>query len=160
MFWSVTGLRSSILSPFNKIPAPFGRVSIIKVPFRSIAPFGIERILEKADEIDVFVSQRGVMNGGGNYHSIVIRPGFDTLKAVQEERVYTINQKLISSPTFRFVKGINELRRIFYPEQFDNIDSLKSEELLDRQTLAEILVRFKHREIFVPSSKYYKGNIL
>jgi len=125
----------------------------------SIAAFGIERILENAENIDVYISQRGVMNSGGNYHSIVIRPGFKAIKAVKNERVYEINQKLISSPSFRYAKGLKEMRRMFYPEMFDAYDHLSSEEPLTRETLAELLVRYKHREIFVPSSKYYQGNI-
>ena len=77
----------------------------------SIASFGAEKLLEKADEIDVYVSQRGAMNTGGNEHSISIRPGFDTIKAIKEGKILLINEKLISSPTFRYVKGVSELAR-------------------------------------------------
>ncbi|MCT4620347.1 MAG: ABC transporter substrate-binding protein [Marinisporobacter sp.] len=122
----------------------------------SIASYGEERILEKADQIDVYVSQRGAMNSGGNLHSISIRPGFDTIKAVKEERVYTINEKLVSSPTFRFSKGVVELARMFYPEEMDNLDEFKKEEPLTRAQLAKITVKFKHKGIFAPTSKYYK----
>jgi iron complex transport system substrate-binding protein len=66
----------------------------------SIAAFGAERILEKADAIDVYVSQRGAMNAGGDEHSIAIRPGFSAVKAVREGRVCLINEKLVSSPSF------------------------------------------------------------
>ncbi|QXM06392.1 ABC transporter substrate-binding protein [Crassaminicella indica] len=122
----------------------------------SIASFGAERILEKADEIDVYVSQRGAMNAGGNLHSISIRPGFDTIKAVKEGRVYTINEKLVSSPTFRFSKGVLELSRMFYPELIDSLDEFKKDEPLTRKSLAEMTVKFKHKGIFAPTSKYYK----
>ncbi len=88
----------------------------------SIAAFGIESILEKAEEIDVYISQRGVMNAGGNYHTIVIRPGFKAIKAVEDKQVFEINQKIISSPTFRYVKGMREMARMFHPEVFDNYD--------------------------------------
>ncbi|MDM8535030.1 ABC transporter substrate-binding protein, partial [Clostridiaceae bacterium HSG29] len=81
----------------------------------SIAAYGVEKILEKADEIDVYVTQRGVMGAGGNYHSISIRPGFHAIKAVKDKRILEINQKIISTPTFRFVKGVKQLKRTFYP---------------------------------------------
>ncbi|MCT4606037.1 MAG: ABC transporter substrate-binding protein [Marinisporobacter sp.] len=122
----------------------------------SIASYGEERILEKADQIDVYVSQRGAMNSGGNLHSISIRSGFDTIKAVKEERVYTINEKLVSSPTFRFSKGVMELARMFYPEEMDRLDEFKRDEPLTRAQLAKITVKFKHKGIFAPTSKYYR----
>ncbi|WFD09885.1 ABC transporter substrate-binding protein [Tepidibacter hydrothermalis] len=122
----------------------------------SIASYGTERILEKADDIDVFVSQNGVMNAGGNKHSITIRPGFDTIKAIKNDRVYVINQKIISSPTFRYLDGINEMCRMFYPEIFDDYSKYDVDEDVTREELAEIVVKFKHKPVFVPTSKYYR----
>ncbi|WP_432665946.1 ABC transporter substrate-binding protein [Wukongibacter baidiensis] len=124
----------------------------------SIAPYGVEKLLENAEKIDVFVSQRGVMNAGGNYHSIVIRPGFDTLKAVQNDRVYVINQKMISSPTFRYYKGVREIARMMYPDIFDNIEEYSTENKITRREMAEVAVKYKHKEMYVPSSKYYKSS--
>lgn len=123
----------------------------------SIAAYGDERILEKAEEIEVFVSQRGAMNAGGNYHSISIRPGFDTIRAVRDHRVFEINEKLVSSPTFRFEKGIRELARMFYPEIFDDLTGFDREIPLTRERFAEITVRSQHRPIFAPTSRYYKS---
>lgn len=122
----------------------------------SIAPYGIERILENAENIDVFISQRGVMNAGGNYHSIVIRPGFDTIKAVQDDKVYVINQKIISSPTFRYYKGVMEIARMMYPEVLDDIEVYRSDNKITRREMAEVIVKFTHKGIYIPSSKYYK----
>lgn len=124
----------------------------------SIAPFGIENILENAEKIDVFVSQRGVMNAGGNYHSIVIRPGFDTLKAVQNDKVFVINQKIISSPTFRYYKGVKEMARMLYPDIFDDIEEYRSDDKISRRAMAEIVVKYKNKGIYMPSSKYYRSS--
>ncbi len=120
----------------------------------SIAAYGAEKILEKAEEIDVFVSQNGVMNAGGNKHSISTRPGFDTIKAVKNDKICIINQKIISSPTFRYIKGIKELARMFYPEKWDDLSSFKGE--IRREAMAKMIIKGKHEEIFVPTSKYYK----
>ncbi|PAB57951.1 ABC transporter substrate-binding protein [Anaeromicrobium sediminis] len=122
----------------------------------TIASYGIERILEKAEDIEVYISQRGAMNSGGNLHSISIRPGFDAIKALQDERVYTINEKLVSSPTFRFVKGVKELSRMFYPEIIDNLDEFNKDERLNKREFAKMAVMAKHRPIFSPTSKYYR----
>lgn len=119
----------------------------------SIATYGIEKIVEKGADIDVFVTQRGVMGAGGNLHSISIRPGFEAVKAVQEGRVYEINQKIISSPTFRFIKGVQALQRAFYPEIFCEI---KLEEgLVTRRELSKIMVMYQKSMIFVPTKSYY-----
>jgi iron complex transport system substrate-binding protein len=121
----------------------------------SIAAYGPERVLEKADKIDAYVTQRGVMGAGGNLHTISIRPGFDTIKAVQEGKVLEINQKIISSPTFRQVKGAYELARFMYPEIFDDLTPFKTDEPLNRVDAAELFVRFAHRPVFAPTSSYY-----
>jgi len=120
----------------------------------SIAIYGTEKIIERANEIEVYVTQRGVMGAGGNTHSISIRPGFDVIKAVKNDRVLEINQKIISSPTFRFTKGVNELRRAFYPEIYDVI-SWPDE--ITRANLSEILITYLHEPIFVPTASYYRN---
>ncbi len=122
----------------------------------SIAVYGIERLLEQADEIDVYLSQRGAMNAGGNVHSISIRPGFYAIKAVKNKRIYVINEKIISSPTFRYIQGIRELVRMFYPEMSADLSDFNSDEVITRAEVAEIVVRFKHKQIFVPTSRYYR----
>lgn len=88
-------------------------------PGSSIASYGVERLLEGADDIDVYVVQKGTMHAGTDAESIAKRPGFQVIKAVKEGRVYTIDEKLISSPTFRYIQGIQELAHIFYPALFD-----------------------------------------
>lgn len=87
----------------------------------SIAAYGSERVIKKGDIIDVYVSQTGAMNAGGDPGSISKRPGFSAIKAVKEGRVYTIDEKLISSPTFRYKDGIKELLDMFYPGIFDDL---------------------------------------
>ncbi len=122
----------------------------------SIASYGAERILEKAEEIDVFVAQRGAMNAGGSPHAIKIRPGFHAIKAVREDRIYNIEEKLVSSPTFRLAVGVRELARMFYPEVMDELSKFANKELVTREQMAQMAVMFKHKGIFVPSSKYYQ----
>ena len=122
----------------------------------TIATYGVEHILEHADDIDVYLSQRGAMHAGGSVHSISIRPGFYAIKAIQNKRIHVINEKLISSPTFRYVKGILELARMFYPEIMDNLSEFQTDDVMTREMMAEVAVRFKHRPIFVPTSRYYR----
>lgn len=122
----------------------------------TIAEYGIEKVLEKADDIDVYVSQRGAMNSGGSLESIAERDGYDVIKAVKDGRVYTINEKLISSPTFRYVKGVREMARFLYPDIMDNYDEYRNDSEASRADFANIIVRHQHMPIYIPSSsKYY-----
>lgn len=123
----------------------------------SIAIFGLEHIVEIGDQIDVFVTQRGVMGAGGNWHSISIRPGFDTIEAIKNERVLEINQKIVSSPTFRQTTGIKELMRYFYPDDFNDYSRYKTEETLTRRDFANLSVLYMKKPIFVPTSSYFKS---
>lgn len=82
----------------------------------SIAAYGEELILDKASEIDVYVAQKGAMNSEVTAQSIAKRLGFNTIKAVKEGKVYIIDEKIVSSPTFRFAQGVRELAEAFYPE--------------------------------------------
>lgn len=123
----------------------------------SIAIFGLEEIVEIGDQIDVFVTQRGVMGAGGNYHSISIRPGFDTIEAIKKERVLEINQKIVSSPTFRQTIGIKELMRYFYPDDFNGYEAYKTDEQLTRKDFANLSVLYMKKPIFVPTSSYFRS---
>jgi iron complex transport system substrate-binding protein len=83
-------------------------------PGSSIAPFGAEKLLLHAGEIDAYIIQRGPMNAGGG--DPAARPGYHAIKAIQNKRVLFIDEKLVSSPTFRYLKGVQEIARFLYPE--------------------------------------------
>jgi len=124
----------------------------------SIAIFGLEEIINIGHEIDVFVTQRGVMGGGGNYHSISIRPGFDTIKAIKNKRVLEINQKIISSPTFRQVLGVVELMRFFYPDTFNDYSEFKVDQALRRRDFAKLTVNYMQKPLFIPTASYFRSD--
>ena len=84
----------------------------------SIAAYGSERLLMKAEEIDIFLAQRGPMNPGVTPDSIKQRPGFDKIKAVQEGKVYIVDEGFVSSPTFRLAEGVEQLAKLIYPEVY------------------------------------------
>jgi iron complex transport system substrate-binding protein len=82
-------------------------------PGSSIAPFGAEKLLLHAGEIDAYIIQRGPMNAGGG--DPAARPGYHAIKAIQNNRVLSIDEKLVSSPTFRYLSGVREIARFLYP---------------------------------------------
>ncbi len=79
----------------------------------NIAAYGKERILAKADVIDVFVAQKGRMNPV-SMKMIKDEPGFMAIKAVRNGKVFIIEEALVSRPTLRILEGIRQLHRILY----------------------------------------------
>lgn len=84
----------------------------------SIATFGQEKLLSKADEIEVYIAQKGAMNLNVSENIIKKRPGFNTIKAIKDNKIIIVDEKLVSSPTFRFVLGVTELQKSMYPKLY------------------------------------------
>ena len=83
----------------------------------NIAVYGKERILARASEIEIYLAQEGPMNSVSK-EDIRQEPGFHLIEAVQEDRIFLVDEKLVSRPTFRLLQGIQLLGRIMYPELF------------------------------------------
>lgn len=82
-----------------------------------IAYYGKERILAKADQIDVFLAQTGVMNAA-TIDTIRNEPGFNAIDAVKTGRIYLVDEMLVSRPGPRLLTGMLTIGRILYPEQY------------------------------------------
>jgi iron complex transport system substrate-binding protein len=89
------------------------------VPRRNtnIADYGKERILSHAREIDIYLAQFGPMNRPTE-KTIATEPGYDLIRAVQQDRIYFIDEKLVSRPTMRLLTGICSIGAILYPGLF------------------------------------------
>ena len=79
----------------------------------NIAAYGKERILAKANEIDIFLAQQGRMNPV-TVEQIINEPGFQAIKAVREGKVYLIDEAMVSRPSLRILEGIQQLHRLLY----------------------------------------------
>jgi iron complex transport system substrate-binding protein len=77
----------------------------------SLASFGLERLLEHAGEIDLYIAQRGSMNPGITVGEVKKRNLFQGIKAVQEDHVCVIDEALISRPTMRYIEGVKQISR-------------------------------------------------
>ncbi|MGB9499002.1 MAG: ABC transporter substrate-binding protein [Dissulfuribacterales bacterium] len=86
----------------------------------NIAAYGKERILSHAEEIEIYLAQRGPMNHAKK-RCIKEEGGFSAIKAVKEGKVYIIDEKIVSRPTMRLLDGIYEIGRILYPARFNDI---------------------------------------
>jgi iron complex transport system substrate-binding protein len=81
----------------------------------NIAAYGKERILARANQIDVFLAQKGRMNPV-TIEMIKKEPGFHVLKAVRENRIFLIDEKLVSRPTMGLLQGISQVFNLLYPK--------------------------------------------
>lgn len=82
----------------------------------NIAPYGKERILSQADQIDIFLSQVGRMNRIEE-KDIYNEPGFNLIKAVQTRSVFLIEEELVSRPTMRLLIGIRKINSLLHPAE-------------------------------------------
>jgi iron complex transport system substrate-binding protein len=96
------------------------------IPVRqtNIAYYGKERILSRAAEIEVYLAQSGTMNQP-SISLIQNEAGYHVIKAVRNNQVYIVDERIISRPTYRLLEGIREIGRILYPEVFgDNVQQI------------------------------------
>ena len=84
----------------------------------NIAFYGKERILSHAHEIDVFLAQKGAMNQP-TIEMIKNEPGFDVIRAVKENQIFIVDEKIVSRPTMDLLKGIHTIADILYPGIFE-----------------------------------------
>lgn len=56
--------------------------------------------------------------GGQTPELVAQRPGWDTLKAVKDNTVYTFDDNLVSRPGPRIVDGLETLAKLFHPDLF------------------------------------------
>lgn len=75
----------------------------------SIASFDLEELMLNADKIDIYIAQKGIMNAKVSKEVITARPGYENIKAVRTGKILIIDEKLISSPTFRLLLGAEQL---------------------------------------------------
>ena len=86
----------------------------LQVRNTNIGIFGKEQLLSHGPEIDVFLAQQGRMNPVDR-ETIIDEPGFNAIKAVRENKVYLIDEALVSRPTLRILEGIEQLHALLYP---------------------------------------------
>lgn len=84
----------------------------------NIAFYGKERILSHAGEIDVYLAQYGAMNTP-SIALIKNEPGFQAIKAVKNNEIYILDERIVSRPTMRLLIGIFEIGKILYPDVYN-----------------------------------------
>lgn len=88
----------------------------IQVRTSNIAMYSKEKIISKAKQIDIFLAQQGKMNPVSK-KDILNEPGFKIIKAIRENKVFLIDEKLVSRPTMGLLDAIETIMHYLYPEQ-------------------------------------------
>jgi iron complex transport system substrate-binding protein len=83
----------------------------------NIAYYGKERILARGAEIDVYLAQSGAMNRP-TVSLIKSEAGYQVIKAVHQNEIYIVDERIVSRPTYRLLDGIAKIGNILYPEFF------------------------------------------
>jgi iron complex transport system substrate-binding protein len=86
----------------------------LQVRKTNIAAYGKEKILSKAGAIDIFLAQKGRMNPV-TVEMIIEEPGFQVIKAIRNNQVFLVDEKLVSRPTLGLIEGIETVFNILYP---------------------------------------------
>ncbi len=81
----------------------------------NIAAYGKERILAKADQIDLYLAQNGRMNPV-SVENILHEPGFAVIKAIRERQVFLVAEEMVSRPTMDLLDGIAFVKSLLYPD--------------------------------------------
>ncbi|MEF2229748.1 MAG: ABC transporter substrate-binding protein [Pseudodesulfovibrio sp.] len=80
----------------------------------NIANYGLERLLLKGQQIDVYLAQYGTMNEV-EIRDITNAPAASRIKAVRDRNVFLVDEHLVSRPTLRLLEGIETVHQLLYP---------------------------------------------
>lgn len=75
--------------------------------------YSLEQLVK--DDPQVYIAVKGSMSDPGE---IKKRSGFGQLKAVKEDKVYVVDDNLVSRPGPRLVQGLLEIAKAIHPEAF------------------------------------------
>ena len=84
-------------------------------PATPLAPYGKERILAKANQIDLYLAQSGRTNPV-SVDDIVREPGFKAIPAVQKRQIFLVDEDMVSQPTMGLIQGIGFVKSLLYPD--------------------------------------------
>ena len=76
--------------------------------------YSVEQLV--AANPEVYLATKGSMNAPSDISG---RPGYENLTAVAEERVYLLDDNLVSRPGPRVVEGIRQIAEALHPDVFD-----------------------------------------
>ena len=84
-----------------------------------LAAYGRERLLAKADQIDLYLAQSGRTNPV-SVDDILREPGFKAIPAVRKRQIFLVDEELIAQPTMGLIQTIGFVKSLLYPDYDQN----------------------------------------
>jgi len=91
-----------------------GGINIAAVKSERYYTYSVEQLLKENPEVYI------INNHSHTPEDIKNRTGYQALSAVQKDRVYAIDDNLISRPGPRVILGLEQIARAIHPEAFEN----------------------------------------
>lgn len=115
-----------------------------------------DQLKDAKNEVQWIFTEQGGADSGGSAHSIAIRPGYETLKAIGKKQVIEVDFRSLGLPSMELFEGIKDLRRILYPEIYGKVEIDNASDLLTREKFAAWLVKRRHLWTYYPNYSYFK----
>ncbi len=77
-----------------------------------------EAIIQRNPDIIIFPSSHGIPRFWGSFEEVKKRPGWSSINAIKNGRLYVIDSDIISRPGPRLVDALETLAKIIHPEIF------------------------------------------
>jgi cobalamin transport system substrate-binding protein len=82
-----------------------------------------EAVIEQNPDIIVFPTQMGVESFWGDFETVASRPGWSSINAVKNDKMFAVNGDIIDEPGPRQVDSLEILAKIIHPEIFGDYTS-------------------------------------
>ena len=84
--------------------------------------YNLEKLL--VENPDVYISSHHSAPGNVTVKSVKNRDNFGSLKAVKNDRIYIVNQNIVSRPSPRIIKGLKSFVKAIFPELAEEINDI------------------------------------
>ncbi|UYP00159.1 ABC transporter substrate-binding protein [Oceanotoga sp. DSM 15011] len=122
----------------------------------SVAEFSKEQLIENGDKIEYYIAQKGSVNKISK-DIIKNESGFNAIKAVRNDNIIIIDQKIISRPTPRVYYSIVEFYKLIHNDYLTSNHYLYNDEKVSKISFSTITIDF----LMIPfkTPEYFKKEI-
>jgi len=123
----------------------------------TIAEFSREQLIDKGEEIEYYISQKGAMNKIDK-ETIKKSPGFNAIKAVRNDEIIIIDEKIISRPTPRIYYAVVEMYKLTHNDYFTKNYELYNDEKITNMSFSRIIIDFLKIQFKTP--EYFEDEMM
>ncbi|PWJ96669.1 iron complex transport system substrate-binding protein [Oceanotoga teriensis] len=122
----------------------------------TISEFSKEQLIENGDKVEYYIAQKGAMNKISK-DIIKNESGFNAIKAVRNDNIIIIDEKIISRPTPRVYYSIVEFYKLIHNDYLTSNHYLYNDEKVSKISFSTIAIDF----LMIPfkTPEYFKKEI-